>query len=305
MSATPAVSVIIIFLNEEKFLREAIDSVLTQTHSDWELLLVDDGSTDESPLIARSYASDHPEKIKYLTHPQSKNQGMSASRNLGIRHAQGTYVSYLDGDDVWLPNKLERQLQLLAENPQAEMVYGPVELWYSWTGDEADSQRDFQYGLTAHKVNLVPNRIFNPPELLRYFLRHKQLIPTGIIVKKDTVLKVGGYEEQFKGNYEDAVFLTKLCLQFPVFVSGECWYRYRQHPDSCTKQLRQVGKSDQTQLIFLKWVEAFLQEHAEEDELLKKSIQSAKWPLEHPHLFAAINKLRNLKAQIWNLGKRS
>src|SRR5437867_13258993 len=112
MANPPLVSAIIIFYNTEAFLAEAIESVLAQTCSDWELLLCDDGSTDGSTAIARRFADAHPDKIKYLEHPGSKNRGMSAARNLGLRHARGKFVAWLDSDDVWLPDKLQVQLAL-------------------------------------------------------------------------------------------------------------------------------------------------------------------------------------------------
>ena len=109
----PKVSVITIFYNANKFLEEAIQSVLSQTYVDWELLLVDDGSTDNSPGIAQKYAQINPQKVFYLEHPGHKNCGMSATRNLGLRRAQGEYIAFLDADDVWLPKKLEQQSKIL------------------------------------------------------------------------------------------------------------------------------------------------------------------------------------------------
>src|SRR5271154_2347778 len=109
-SATgPLVSTIIIFLNAEKFLAEAVESVLAQTYPTWELWLVDDGSTDDSSRIARDYATRHAARIHYLEHPGHENRGKSASRNLGLRHSRGSYVALLDADDVWLPGKLTNQ----------------------------------------------------------------------------------------------------------------------------------------------------------------------------------------------------
>jgi glycosyltransferase involved in cell wall biosynthesis len=107
------VSVIIIFLDAERFIREAIESVFAQTHDNWELLLVDDGSTDGSRSFALRYAEEHPDKVRYLEHANRQNKGMSASRNLGIANAKGEYIAFLDADDVWLPNKLEHQVTIL------------------------------------------------------------------------------------------------------------------------------------------------------------------------------------------------
>src|SRR5205807_873118 len=83
----------VIFLNAERFLREAVESVFAQTYPHWELLLVDDGSTDRSGEIARRFAADRPDRVRYLEHPGHENRGMSASRNLGIRSARGELVA--------------------------------------------------------------------------------------------------------------------------------------------------------------------------------------------------------------------
>jgi glycosyltransferase involved in cell wall biosynthesis len=85
---SPRVSVICIFLDEERFLREAIDSVVAQDFTDWELLLVDDGSRDASTGIARDYATAMPDKVRCLEHSDHANRGMSAARNLGLAHAR-------------------------------------------------------------------------------------------------------------------------------------------------------------------------------------------------------------------------
>src|SRR5262245_42468246 len=91
MSSAPLVSAIIIFLDEERFLAEAIESVIAQSDRDWELLLVDDGSTDGSTAIARGYAARMPDRIHYYDHEAHANRGMSAARNLGLGHARGRY----------------------------------------------------------------------------------------------------------------------------------------------------------------------------------------------------------------------
>ena len=86
MNRAPKVSVVLIFLNEERFLAEAIDSIRSQTSSDWELLLVDDGSSDRSGEIARECAARAPGRVQCFTHPNGGNRGMSESRNLAIPH---------------------------------------------------------------------------------------------------------------------------------------------------------------------------------------------------------------------------
>ena len=113
------VSIVVAFYNAESFLAEAIDSVLAQTYTRWELLLIDDGSLDSGPEIAQRYAVQNPDRIYYLAHPGHRNLGMCASRNLGVRHSRGQYIAVLDSDDVWLPRKLEEQTALMQAHPEA------------------------------------------------------------------------------------------------------------------------------------------------------------------------------------------
>ena len=172
MNNQPFVSVIIIFWNADRFIAEAIESVFAQTYRAWELLLVDDGSSDCSTTIARSYSERDPQHVRYLEHPGHANRGMSASRNLGIRNARGSYVAFLDADDVWLSNILEEQVAILETYPEAAMVYGPIEYWYSWTGMPEDRERDY-----VEKLGVPPDTIIEPPRLFPLFLRDKATVP--------------------------------------------------------------------------------------------------------------------------------
>ena len=142
------VSIITPFLNAGPFIEESIESVLAQSFDDWELLLVDDGSSDASSGIALRYASAHADKVRYLSHEHRQNRGASASRNLAARHARGEYLAFLDADDVYLPRKLELQVPILDAHPEVAMLYAATEYWYSWSGRQEDAGRDWvaQYG---------------------------------------------------------------------------------------------------------------------------------------------------------------
>src|SRR5713226_1516754 len=206
----PLVSAIIIFLNEEKFLREAIESVFAQTYDNWELLIVDDGSTDASTKNALQYAEQHPERVRYLEHEAHQNRGMSASRNLGIRHAKGEYIAFLDADDVWLPQKLEKQATILDSYPAADIVYGPSQYWYSWTGNSEDSKRDF-----IPLVGVEPNTVVSAPTLLTLSLESNvpTPCPSAVMLRRQIVDSAGGFEDSFRGLYEDRAFLAKVQLK--------------------------------------------------------------------------------------------
>jgi glycosyltransferase involved in cell wall biosynthesis len=267
--STPLISIVLIFLNAKRatFFEDAIESVFTQTYQNWELLLVDDGSTDESTTIARKYAQDCPEKIRYLEHAGHQNQGMSASRNLGIQSAKGEYIAFLDADDLYLPHKLEQQLVMMIEQPNAAFVCGCTEWWYSWSGNLEDSHKDVlqQYGLPL-------NTLVSPPTLLSLFLQNGWASPCDILVRREIVEAVGGYESRFRGLYEDQAFHAKICLRYPVFVSSECWYRYRQHPSSCTAFHHKSGDNHPRQ-VFLEWLEQYAREQGFVGSIVWKAIR--------------------------------
>src|ERR1051325_5307318 len=95
------------------FFRQAIDSVVQQTYRNWELILVNDGSSDEVVGTAQEYCNRFTERIRMVAHSGQRNFGLRASRRLGFKHAIGQYVALLDADDLWLPNKLQHQIALL------------------------------------------------------------------------------------------------------------------------------------------------------------------------------------------------
>lgn len=109
------VSVIIPTYNGSRYICETIDSVLLQTYKDYEIIVIDDGSTDQTEDTLKKYGS----KIKYL---YQRNQGPSAARNFGIKNSVGKYIGFLDHDDIWLPNKLEIQVKILDENHDLAFV---------------------------------------------------------------------------------------------------------------------------------------------------------------------------------------
>jgi len=159
MNNKPLVSTVIIFLNAERYIEEAIESVFAQTYDNWELLLADDGSTDGSSAIAHRYAERYPERVRYVEHPGHENRGMSATRNLGFRNARGEYLALLDADDVWLAHKLEQQVAILNAQPNAGMVYAPTQYWYSWADHSESAPADYVPDLGVAPNSIAARRI--------------------------------------------------------------------------------------------------------------------------------------------------
>jgi glycosyltransferase involved in cell wall biosynthesis len=274
MNATPLVSVVIPFFNAAGFLHESVASVVSQSYDRWELLLVDDGSTDESGTIARWWVANHPVRMRYLQHINGANRGISASRNLGIRHASGELVAFLDADDVWLKEKLARHVEVLAARPEAGMVYGRTEYWHSWTGNREDRDRDYvpSFGFPA-------NTLVSPPALLTAFLRGTTVVPCpcSVVVRRTLVERLGGFEESFPGLYEDQVFYAKVCLNGPVFVSDECLEKYRQHAGSLYARAEHTDTHAIWRQRYLRWLAQYIAEAGMMDIDLARALRTELW----------------------------
>jgi glycosyltransferase involved in cell wall biosynthesis len=306
-SAPSTVSVVTPFLNAGSFIQESIESVLAQTYDRWELLLVDDGSTDASPSIARRYADAHPEKIRYLAHDRGVNRGASASRNLAIHHARGTYLAFLDADDVYLPRKLEDQVPLLDANPRAGMLYAATEYWYSWTGLAEDANRDW----TWRKYGIAPNEVIEPPRMLITFLSDGGTVPCmgSVLARREAVQRVGGWEDSFRYICTDQVFHAKVCLKHPVFIADGCWDRYRQHPNSSCSRVARAGESAAAFERYLNWLETHLEHEEIDDPDVWRALRKALRPYRHPRLHSIERRAQHQTQQVVDalrrVGRRS
>jgi glycosyltransferase involved in cell wall biosynthesis len=289
MNHQPLVSVIMIFYNEEKFIEEAIVSVLGQTYEHWELLLVDDGSTDVSSTIAQGYAEQYSEKVRYLEHENHQNRGMSAARNLGLSRASGEYIAFLDGDDVYLPHKLEQQVTILNSQPEATMVYGITMDWFSWTGNLADSQRD-----VIPSLGIETNTLIKPPLLFNLILQRKAASPCtySVLIRRKIIDKVGGFVESFRDLYEDQAFFSKILLQASAYPVNECWDKYRRHSESCCSVAKQTGEYYYSgRSIFLNWLKQYLTDRSIEDPQVWKALQQELFPYHHLILAHVLNRI--------------
>jgi glycosyltransferase involved in cell wall biosynthesis len=244
---------VLIFLNEERFLEEAVRSVCNQTLQDWELVLVDDGSTDRSTTIARDFAA-QDNRIRYIDHPGHENRGAAASRNLGASHTIAPYITFFDADDVYVPGMLAEQFDLLESMPDVAMVVGPMLYWHSW--DPSSTEADY-----APLIGDVADRRLDPPEaaLTIYPLPRKSgAAGTEALVRRSVFEAVSGFEEHFRGIYqlyEDQVFLIKVYLRYPVFISSRVWRHYRMHDDSRCQHFSRAHYW-RVRGFFLDWLQA-------------------------------------------------
>ena len=188
-------SVIIPTYNRERVLPRAIESVLSQTYKDLELIVVDDGSTDSTSRIVNSY--DDP-RIKFVRH--TKNKNASAARNTGINHADGDYVAFLDSDDEWKKEKLSEQVgELGSRSNQWVAIYCGT-----------DIQRTGFLGRIWEKISKEPEMKQGGAELIKDVFQLQLPAPTSsLVVRYKTVKQLSGFDEKFE-RHQDYEFLIRL-----------------------------------------------------------------------------------------------
>lgn len=180
-SSNPKISIVTASYNYEDLIKETIESVLAQTYSEWELIIVDDGSTDNSREVIKSYAN-RDERISLFTHPDNTNKGLCETVKLGCERATGEYIAFLESDDVWTPNYLEEKINALKSYPEVRLIFNSVEMF----GDNktiGEYEKYFQIsGKILDKIRF-PANIFNAMLLIN-------LVPTFscAMVKKETLL---------------------------------------------------------------------------------------------------------------------
>jgi glycosyltransferase involved in cell wall biosynthesis len=291
-SLQPEVSVITAFLNEERFLSEAVESVIAQEFTSWELILIDDGSTDKSTDIAKFYANTYPGKIFYVEHEGHANKSTAASRNLGISKARGRLVAFLDADDVWLPEKLSRQVQLMQSHPRIAMLLEASEYWNSW--DSALKQD------IVIQVGHIRDSVFEPPELAETIyplVKGYAPCPSAIMVRQTALVKHGGFEAAFIGKYqlyEDQAFLMKFYLNEPIYISSQCNNKYRQRTGSCVQWVRKEGSYHVVRQYFLKWMQQYMQQHNIRYRGVQRLFRRAMDQYNRPVIYFMRSKLQQL-----------
>jgi glycosyltransferase involved in cell wall biosynthesis len=290
----PAVSVIMPVLNQEAWLGAAIDSVRSQRLTDWELLIIDDGSTDSSPAVAERYAAQDAERIRTLS-TAANHRGAAAARNAAMAAARGRYISFLDADDLYLREKLAEEVRMLDSAPEAAMLYGPS-LWRWQDGRRADR---------TDRIGIPTGIVWRPPELAwRILLDKEGDIPCtcGVLIRRDRALEVGGFEETFR-LYEDQTLWAKLFLKYGVLVSPRAHSIYRQHDQSVSAQAERTGEYDRwvahpAHLAFLDWFARQIATGQIRDAQLDRALRRAFLPYRYPRLAKLDALARRIRRRI-------
>jgi len=213
----PLVSVIINALNGATALPVAIDSVLAQTLDDWELIVWDDCSTDNTPSIVARYAD---RRIRYIR--AQVRVPLGQARQQAIDLARGEWIAFLDQDDVWLPHKLERQMALTREPRDVALIYGRTVRFYP-NGTERDYDQ-------AHEYSYLPDGdIF-----LELFTNSCFIAMSSAMFRRSAVAEIGGIPEAIT-IIPDYYLYTAIARRFPVASVQEVVCRYRMHPGNTSR----------------------------------------------------------------------
>jgi glycosyltransferase involved in cell wall biosynthesis len=269
MNGHPAVSVVIHFVDAERYLAGAVQSVLWQTMRSWELVLVDGGSRDRSPAIAHDFASKFPDRISVVRHPGPDRLGIFESRVAGARKATAPLLAHLDSDDEWHPRFLERQHAIhqryFTERPG--MVYCPMVYWWE------DIDRS-----TESLVQPMPAPgLHQPPHLIPAFVLDGYARTPGnsaIVVSREIILSASELIDVAaqEGMVEDQFLWSLIALRHPVFVNPEPLAWYRQWSGSVCGLGVAAGQQERSRARHLAWLERYLTDEyhgPERNELLR------------------------------------
>lgn len=214
--ASISVSVLLPAFNAEKYLAEAVDSVLAQTHDNFELLLINDGSTDGTAEMIDAYAA-RDSRVRAIHHP---NWGMGASLNHAIELAQHDWIARMDADDIMLPNRLDRQAQFIADNPDVDVAATLVEMIDAEGNPRWKTSSELVDRTTFHR-HVRENRVLH-------------IYHPSVLMRKSIVQAVGGYRQQF-WSADDMDLWNRIAEGGGlILVQPEHLLQYRIHPDSAS-----------------------------------------------------------------------
>jgi len=224
MTTTPEISIVLPVYNGARYLRESIDSCLAQTFRNWELIIVNDCSTDESGAIAKEYAA--KDKRIRVIHNET-NLKLPASLNVGFRQAKGEYLTWTSDDNRYLPHALQRMIDFLHEHPKYIMVCTAFQ-YIDEAGEFVDATR-----FDSTFVPLRDHMLCHGGAIGACFLYHRSVLQT-----------VGEYDAKWFLVEDYEYWLRIASKQHAIAAIHEVCYLYRRHSLSLTSREREIGKKD-------------------------------------------------------------
>lgn len=253
---SPRVSVIMAAYNEERFLAEAVDSVLAQDFADFELLIADDGSTDATPQLAHSYA-ERDERVRVLCGERNQGKPFALNRALAVR--RGELIAWLDGDDVMLPGKLSRQVQALDANPGAAGCAHDAEMFQSDDGS-----------VIGRFSRVANGRPLRSGGIELWFDPTYKMLPSATMIRAE-LCPPDGFDVRL-------AFTQDWLFDIEVFRRGRCvaidevLVRYRRHGDNFTTRAEASGASLEEGLMAMAIVTARYPELARRTRTMSAAI---------------------------------
>jgi glycosyltransferase involved in cell wall biosynthesis len=214
----PRISVVIPTYNRANLIEQSIQSVLSQTYDDYEIIVVDDGSLDDTLSKLKKYEN----KINLFCQPHQGGGGAQA-RNLGISKARGQFVAFLDSDDIWMPNKIECQLKLIDENRNLAWVYTDAEVF------------DGNTGLTLHYYHQTHQ--LSHGDVLKDLIFDDFIPFSTSLISRSLLLEVGGFFPSIKGTDWD--LNLRIASRTSIGLVSEALARIRVHPNRVTSIVSQ------------------------------------------------------------------
>jgi glycosyltransferase involved in cell wall biosynthesis len=215
---TPAISVVIPTFNRARVLERAIESVLIQDFRDFELIVVDDGSTDSTREILEKVANCEGERVRCVF---QENRGVSSARNLGIRASSGQWVAFLDSDDEWLIHKLSLQVAFAEKNPEVSIIHGE-EIW-------------IRRGI---RVNPMKKHQKFGGFIFEKCLPLCVISPSAVMIKKDLLIHNGGFREDYPVCEDYDLWLELTALHEVGFIESPLIKKYGGHDDQLSASLK-------------------------------------------------------------------
>jgi glycosyltransferase involved in cell wall biosynthesis len=208
------VTVVMPVYNGSRYLSESIESVLAQTFHDYEIVCVDDGSTDDSVALLGAYG----QRIRVV---RQENAGQSAARNAGVRLARGEYIAFLDQDDVWYPSKLQNQVAVLQAQPDVVLVH-------------CNFDRIDERGQMLERGAGISERMSALASSMGQLIGEALIFPSAMMIRKDAYERIGGFHHALQG-FEDFDLMARLTQQGRFVMVEERGMAYRMHGSGFTR----------------------------------------------------------------------